>query len=545
MTTQTWETISANKRAQRDALIPDEWKVDVPESVVNVIDVPRTSGILSPAEVKITETDAPTLVKQILAKELTSEAVTLAFSKRAAIAQQLTNCLTEIFFTEALETAKKIDAEYAATGKALGPLHGLPVSLKDNFNIKGIDTTVGFVAWANEPQQYESEMTKIMRESGAVLFCKTNVPTAMMMAESYNNVWGYTTNPYNRKTSAGGSSGGEGALLALKGSPLGVGTDIGGSIRIPSALNGIYGLKPSFGRFATFGARSGMPGQEAVRSINGPMSSDLESVELWSKTVVDTKPWERDPNMLPIPWREVELPQQLAFGLILDNGIVRPTPPVTRALLETKAALEKAGHKVIVWSPYEALKAQGLLERFFVGDGGVKIASFIEAGSEPWPAALAPYKEAHDKRASAPPLVGDLWSLQAERTAYAKGALDHWMASKSLTGTGRPFDGVITPVTAYSAPPHHTFEHVSYTSMWNITDQSSVVFPVGFATPNDAKPSGGIGEYRSDMEKRIWERYDPQEIAGAPVSLQVVTARLEEEKAIKLAGVIAAALADK
>lgn len=134
-----------------------------------------------------------------------------------AVTDAQTNCLTEIFFTEALATAKKIDAEYAATGKAIGPLHGLPVSLKDNFNVKGLDTTVGFIAWANEPQQAESEMTKIMRESGAVLFCKTNVPTAMMIAESYNNVWGYTTNPYNRKTSAGGSSGGEGALLALKG----------------------------------------------------------------------------------------------------------------------------------------------------------------------------------------------------------------------------------------------------------------------------------------------------------------------------------------
>lgn len=91
-----------------------------------------------------------------------------------------TNCLTEIFFNEGIARAKEIDAEYAKTGQPAGPLHGLPVSLKDNFNIKGYDTTVGFVAWCNEPQQHDSEMTTLMRESGAVLYCKTNVPTAMV-----------------------------------------------------------------------------------------------------------------------------------------------------------------------------------------------------------------------------------------------------------------------------------------------------------------------------------------------------------------------------
>lgn len=155
----------------------------------------------------------------------------------------------------------------------------------------------------------------------------------MMIAESYNNVWGYTCNPYNRNCSSGGSSGGESALLAMKGqccvlcvyvplhlirpftgSPLGVGTDIGGSIRIPASMCGLYSVKPSFGRFPTYGARSGLPGQEAIRSINGPMSTALESVKLWAKAVVDNKPWNRDPNMIPIPWREVEIPEKLCFG---------------------------------------------------------------------------------------------------------------------------------------------------------------------------------------------------------------------------------------
>lgn len=193
----SWSEIAAAKVAARDALIPEKWRIPVTDAL-NVIDIPKTCGVLSPGEIEITETPAPKLVQKILSEELSSYDVTLAFCKRAAIAQQLvrpffpplylplemqkqglttvqTNCLTEIFFEEALKAAAGIDAEYSKSKTPLGPLHGLPVSLKDNFYIEGVDTTVGFVAWANDPakKQQESEMTQVMRECGAVLFCKT------------------------------------------------------------------------------------------------------------------------------------------------------------------------------------------------------------------------------------------------------------------------------------------------------------------------------------------------------------------------------------
>lgn len=92
----------------------------------------------------------------------------------------------------------------------------------------------------------------------------------MMIPETLNNTWGRTLNPLNLECTPGGSSGGEGALVKMRGSVVGVGTDIGGSIRIPGSLCALFSLKPSLGRFPTFGARSAMPGQEAVHSINGP-----------------------------------------------------------------------------------------------------------------------------------------------------------------------------------------------------------------------------------------------------------------------------------
>lgn len=200
-----------------------------------------------------------------------------------------------------------------------------------------------------------------------------------------------------------------------------------------------------------------MPGQEAVRSINGPMSSTLEGVELWTKAVVASEPWSRDPNMIPLPYREVALPSKLCFGLISDNGTVKPTPPVQRALKEVRESLEAAGHTVIDWSPHDAPTAGRIIQQLFVGDGGGKIAAAIAAGNEPWPKGMSKYAEAHQKvvEAGIKPSVEDYWTTQAERTAYAKAALDAWMSTKELSGTRRPFDGVISPVTPWPACPKY------------------------------------------------------------------------------------------
>jgi amidase len=161
--------------------------------------------------------------------------VTTAFCKAAAIAHQLTNCLTEIYFLQALERAKELDATYKATGKPVGALFGLPISLKDQFQIKGTECNMGIASWLGDISEENSVLVDILLNAGAVLHCRTNISQALMFAESDNYVYGRTTNPYNRGLSCGGSSGGEGATVAMYGSVIGVGTDLGGSVRIPAA----------------------------------------------------------------------------------------------------------------------------------------------------------------------------------------------------------------------------------------------------------------------------------------------------------------------
>ena len=199
----------------------------------------------------------------------------------------------------------------------------------------------------------------------------------MMMAETFNNLWGRTVSslfltwvPIGGANCRqiriidyyhpGGSSGGESALLALRGSFIGVGTDIGGSIRIPAAFTNLYSLRPTFGRFPTYGmhictcrSRSyqlcqRFPPSTTVLMV-GPLGHSPRDLKLYSKTIVDTKPWLLDPKAIPLPWRPIELPSQLSFAIIKSNNIVNPLPPISRALTITIEKLKQAGHEIIEW----------------------------------------------------------------------------------------------------------------------------------------------------------------------------------------------------
>lgn len=227
MKEQDWRSIAVRKQQQLKDRIPDEWRLKASQLLIkdnNVLDVSKF-GILTDAELKITESyDATSLLGELAIGKLKSEDVVRAFCKRAALAQQLTNCLTEVLFKEALQRARHLDEVLARTGRPIGPLHGLPISLKDSFCIRGHDSSVGIASLCFKPAQANSALVDQLYGLGAVVHCKTNVPQTMMALDSHNNVFGRTLNPANTLLTAGGSSGGEGALLAMKGSPLGVGT---------------------------------------------------------------------------------------------------------------------------------------------------------------------------------------------------------------------------------------------------------------------------------------------------------------------------------
>jgi amidase len=241
-----------------------------------------------------------------------ARSVTEAVCKRAVIAQQLINCVTEIYSKEALKRADELDAYYAKEGKTIGTLHGLPISFKDQFNLKGVDTSVGYISWAEKPASEDSTLVTLLSSAGAIPYVKTNVPASLMIGESVNNVFGRTVNPRNRNLTTGGSSGGESVLLTFRGSFLSVGGDIGGSIRHPCSFTGLYGLRPSHGRVSYRRVANTSLGQKAVRSCAGPRCCSPSDIKLFMSSLATQEPWLFDPQSLPFPsWREQEvLPQK-------------------------------------------------------------------------------------------------------------------------------------------------------------------------------------------------------------------------------------------
>lgn len=538
ITAPTYKDIAARKVAERDAKFATHWLI--PEDKLPSADVKDVlhwiakSGYLTPAEIEITESPVATILDNIKSRKWTAVDVTSAVCHRASIAHQLTNCLTEIFFDEALERALELDKFQQETGQVVGPLHGLPISLKDNFNIKGQATTIGIVNFCFNPEKFDEDavLVKMLRAQGAIFYVKTNVPVAMMMPESTNHIWGNTTNPMNRSLSSGGSSGGEAALIKLRGSPIGIGSDIGGSIRIPASFQNLYAIKPTFGRFPTYGARSGLPGLESVNSVNGPLGTSLDDLEFYCKAVVDSEPWNHDAKCVEIPWRDIELPEKLNIAICIDDKFIRPTPPIRRAVRIVEESLKAAGHDVIEWVPEDHLRLSEIILAFFLSDGGIHVKAETEATGETIFPYMKPYESAVDIS------VSQLWKLHAERTKLIKKYLDRWMATAEVTKNGKPIDAIIMPVTPFAGNPNGKFHnYVGYTSPFNVLDYTVGVFPVTRADQELDPRDEESANYNSE-DNAVWSDFDPSANHGGAAALQLIGRKFQEEKVIAMMKVI-------
>lgn len=219
--------------------------------------------------------------------------------------------------------------------------------------MKGLDSTLGYVGRAFAPATSDATIVETLRSLGAIVIAKTNLPQSIMWCETENPLWGLTTHPKNPKFTPGGSSGGEGALLSMHGSLIGWGTDIGGSIRIPSHCNGLWGLKPSSGRMPYQGVSVSTDGQQHIPSAIGPMTRSLRSLTTVTKAVIETQLWTKDAQLTPLPWQESVLKdfsqRSLVIGIMPDDGVVRVHPPIERVFKDSVARLRDAGHEIVQW----------------------------------------------------------------------------------------------------------------------------------------------------------------------------------------------------
>jgi amidase len=241
----------------------------------------------------------------------------------------------------------------------------------------GQDVNAGFVSWVGRSVPRDALILRILAAAGAVFYVRTTQPQSLMHLETSNNLYGETVNPYNRALTSGGSSGGEGALLGIKGSCLGIGTDIGGSIRSPAANNGVYGLRPTSYRLPNVGCKATMDGQEHIVPVIGPLSTSLEGVKIFMKVLIDSQPWLHQAMLLPIPWRpEVEHLKKkdgktkLKVAVLWDDGVVKPHPPIERALRSIAEKLKVTeGFEVVDWVPYKHGPAWEIIVSYLCSTG--------------------------------------------------------------------------------------------------------------------------------------------------------------------------------
>ncbi|KID87241.1 general amidase [Metarhizium guizhouense ARSEF 977] len=559
----SWEVKAAAKRAGTWAKIPPSWRLS-PGDLQRAKNQRDLTGPFIrqflPEDVNIiTSKDSLELVESLRRGDLTAVEVTTAFCKTAAVAHEINNCLHEIFFDEAIERAAHLDAHFAQHKTVVGPLHGLPISLKDQFHVKGVDTTMGYVGWigsnlgVTHPSQIhklESQVVSELLSLGAVLYCKTSVPQTLLFGETKNNIIGQTLNPRNRNLSCGGSSGGEGALQALRGSTLGVGTDIGGSVRIPAAFNGIFSLKPTPERVSYRDAANTNPGQNTYRSTVGFLSTSLDGLELIFRGILSTKPWLNDPAVVPMPFRQalvddytcrVELngsvkksKQPLKLGVLWTDGLVQPHPPVTRGLNTVVAALKQAGHLVVNWNPPSQKTGGRVHQSFLTADGAHGIHGHLNLSGEPL---IADLQEEFQLK---PPLgLLQYQENTLDGLSYEAKYSDYW--NQTASDDGQIVDAVIMPVAPHAAVIPGKYYHTGYTKVINVLNYSAVVIPV---TKADKSIDIIDGSYHPEngTDQRNWDAYDPEVYDGAPVGVQLVARKFEEEKILAIAKIVVAVL---
>ncbi|THX75728.1 glutamyl-tRNA amidotransferas-like protein subunit A [Aureobasidium pullulans] len=531
-----WKEIAAAKNQRINDSIPKEWRIDTSSLPDNVMDIPATSGILSKTEIDITNSSATDLVAKLAAGKLKAVDVTTAFCKRAAISHQVTNCALEIFPEMALKQAKELDDFYEKNGRTVGPLHGLPISLKDQLRIKGLETTMGYVAWIDKYDTEDSVLTAMLRKAGAVFYVKTSVPQSLMVCETVNNITGRSVNPRNKHLSPGGSSGGEGANVGIRGGIIGVGTDIGGSIRVPSAFNFLYGLRPSHGRLPYGKMANSMEGQETVHSVVGPITHSVPDMRLFVQSVLEQEPWKHDSKVIPMPWRQSEhdaavkkiTSDKLTLGFFNNDGVVMPHPPILRGVDKVVSTLRENGHEVIDWKPYKHDYAVDLIQGIYASDAGKDIHTVLSASGEP---AIPNINDLVDPSISGADIT-KLWDVQLQKWKFQMEYIEEW--NKLEEKLGKEMDAFIMPITPTAAIRHNQFKYYGYASAINLLDFTSVVVPVTFADKNLDKKNERF-KPMNDMDKQVQEEYDAEAYHGAPVAIQIVGRRLTEEKTMAIA----------
>lgn len=284
------------------------------------------------------------MAKAIRSGRISSEEIVSAHIEQIGAMNPHLNAVVRTEGHKALIQARAAD-RHITRGAKLGPLHGVPFTVKDIFDTAGVVTTAGLRKLADNIPTQDATVVARLRAAGAIMIGKTNCPPGGIGDDSANSMHGGTRNPYNLQRSPGGSSSGEAAIIAAGGSPIGIGSDSGGSIRLPAHFCGIAALKPTTGRVPCTGGYELVGGLTDPRSQVGPMARFVD--DLWLLLPIMAGPDGIDSGVVPMPLaKRLGSLKGLKVAWYADDGITKPTRATTAAVKAAANALQKAGCKV-------------------------------------------------------------------------------------------------------------------------------------------------------------------------------------------------------
>ena len=431
----------------------------------------ENEGVLvTPARRAILDLGIKELVENLRSGQLSPVIVLKAYQARALEVDKEINAVCD-FITEADDWARHLET---IAEDDRGPLYGVPISVKECFLLKGYDATIGLSSLIGHPATDDCHLVAALKSLHAIPFCITNFPQTLISYSCSNPIYGETVNPHDQSRTCGGSSGGEAALIAAGGSLLGIGTDLGGSVRIPAHMSGICSLKPTNGRIYESGQRASVgTGCESmangVYSANGFLSQSVDGLVLSMSALLKNpeKMAREDWRVVPIPWREAMFNRgkKLKIGWYDQDGYFPATPGCSRAVHEAKTLLESNGHEVVQFTPPGLGKlAQLELEFLYAHKGyhalnafdGIPLDKAIEAVVINYKLPriikflLSPVlKWVSDKLYHfihcGPELSRDLWVKNAEKDAIEYNLMAAWEEGG--------YDVLIAPACSIPAPP--------------------------------------------------------------------------------------------
>ncbi len=417
----------------------------------------------------LTSASASALAQAIRAKRISSVELVEAHLRRIEQVNPRLNAVVVLAADSARAAAKQADAALARK-QFKGPLHGVPITIKDSFDTAGLVSTGGTLGRAKYVPTEDATPVARLRAAGAIILGKTNTPELTDSFETDNLVYGRTNNPYDLNRTSGGSSGGAAAIVAVGGSPLDLGSDSGGSIRLPAHFCGIAGIRPTSGRVSRAGHIVSFDGLVQAYTTLGPMARYVEDLILTLPLIVG--PDGRDPFVVPVPLGDpaaVDV-KRLRVAFHTDNGLVTPTAEIMATVKRAADALAALGCRLLEARPEGLDEAIAAMDGLWVADGGAWLRRLLErAGTKE----ISPQVAWDLKEEKALP-VAKLTDL-VERQDRARGRmLSLW--SKA--------DVMLCPVNASPALPHgatltECCSLFTYTEAYNVSGWPGAVVRCG------------------------------------------------------------------